>query len=200
MDKIARAFIAIALNKTLYKELAVLQQKLKASNADVKWVAPENIHITLKFLGNITDEQIETVKDALKKSCAQFKSYDTSLKGIGAFPDFLSPRVIWVGMDEGSKQTSLICDSIEENLAKAGFPKEERKFSAHLTLGRVRPSAGSGQGSFKNKQKLAEVIEKEKSFYSSEKLSVQEIILFKSTLTGSGSIYEPILKTTLVKI
>src|SRR3989338_426276 len=175
MAKTTRSFIAIALSEQLHKELATLQQRLKVSNADVKWVEPNNIHLTLKFLGNITDEQIEAVKDILKNSCAKFKPYSMHLKGMGAFPSLSSPRVIWVGMDEGSVQAQQIYDAIEESLSKNGFRKEERKFSAHLTLGRVRSS--------KNKQRLIEAIEKEKCFSSSEKLEILEIVLFKSTLT-----------------
>lgn len=191
MAKTTRSFIAIALNENLHKELESLQAKLKTADADVKWVKPENIHLTLKFLGNITDEQIEKVKNSLKKIATNFQSYQIHLKEIGAFPKISYPRVIWVGMDEGAKTTNKIYQSIEEELTKKGFEKEKRPLSPHLTLGRVR--------SGKNRQNLIRVIEKEKDFSSPSKLLVEEIVLFKSTLTPKGSIYEPIFKGSLVK-
>lgn len=191
MAKTTRSFIAIALNENLHKELESLQAKLKAADADVKWVKSENIHLTLKFLGNITDEQIEDVKNVFKKMGSNFKNYSIHLAGVGAFPKIQYPRVIWVGMDEGVEETDKIYKSIEEELNKKGFAKEKRSFSPHLTLGRVR--------SPKNRQQLTKAVEKEKNFSSSSKLLVGEIILFKSILTPKGSIYEPMFKTTLVK-
>ena len=189
--KTTRSFIAIPLNEGLHGELAQLQNKLKAANADVKWVKPENIHITLKFLGNITDEQIEQVKNSLKNAVSGLKPYSIHLAEIGAFQKISYARVIWVGMDEGAEETKKIYQAIEEELSKGGFPKEKRPFSPHLTLGRVH--------SGKNKQGLINVVEKEKSFSSSEKLSVGEIILFKSILSSVGPTYEPMFKGSLVK-
>ncbi len=191
MAKTTRSFIAIALNENLHKELESLQVKLKAADADVKWVKPENIHLTLKFLGNIIDEQIEKVKNTVKKITSDFKTYQIHLAEIGAFPKISYPRVIWAGMDEGVDKTGDIYQSIEEELSKKRFEKEKRPFSPHLTLGRVR--------SAKNRQRLIKTIEKEKNFSSSSKLLVEEIVLFKSTLTPKGSIYEPIFKGSLVK-
>lgn len=191
MSKTTRAFIAIRLNENLHKELESLQAKLKAADADVKWVKPENIHLTLKFLGNITDEQIEKVKNTVKKIASDFKTYQIHLAEIGAFPKISYPRVIWAGMDEGADKTGNIYQSIEEELSKKRFEKEKRPFSPHLTLGRVR--------SAKNRQRLIKTIEKEKNFSSSSKLLVEDIVLFKSTLTPKGSIYEPIFKGSLVK-
>ncbi|MBN1405080.1 MAG: RNA 2',3'-cyclic phosphodiesterase [Candidatus Omnitrophica bacterium] len=186
-----RAFIAIALNEQLHKELACLQAKLKSSEADVKWVEPRNIHLTLKFLGNITDEQIGQVKNAIEKTASKFSVYSIHLAQIGAFPKIEYPRVIWVGMDEGRKETTEIYKALKQELSEIGFPEEERTFSPHLTLGRVR--------SLKNKQQLAKIMEQEKNFNSTGRVLVTEIILFKSTLKRTGSVYDPIFKGSLIK-
>jgi RNA 2',3'-cyclic 3'-phosphodiesterase len=191
MGETTRSFIAIALNEQIHKELEQLQNKLKTSNADVKWVAPENIHITLKFLGNITDKQIEQVKDSIKEIASNLKQYNIHFATIGGFPTITSPRVVWVGMDEGVDETSDIYDAIEEQLTKIGFNKEKRPFSPHLTLGRVR--------SPNNRQRLTEIMEREKGFSSSLRLLVREVILFKSTLTPKGPVYDAIFKASLAK-
>ena len=191
MSKTTRAFIAIKLNEQLHKELEQLQNKLKVADADIKWVKPENIHLTLKFLGNVTDEQIEKVKNTLKKIASDIQSYQIHLAEIGAFPKLSYPRVIWVGMDEGAEECKALAKSTEDAMEKLGFEKEKRSFSPHLTLGRVR--------SAKNRQPLIKTVEKEKNFSSSSKLLVEEIVLFKSTLTPKGPIYEPMFKGNLVK-
>ena len=105
--------MAIPLNEQLHKELGQLQDKLKIANADVKWVKPENIHLTLKFLGNITDEQIEQVKNSLKSAASGFQPYSIHLAQIGAFPKISYARVIWVGMDEGAEETKKIYQAFE---------------------------------------------------------------------------------------
>ncbi|MFH0732682.1 MAG: RNA 2',3'-cyclic phosphodiesterase [Candidatus Omnitrophota bacterium] len=190
-DATTRAFIAISLTRQLHDELSILQDKLKQSNADVKWSEPENIHLTLKFLGNITDEQIKNVVLSLKKISSGFNAFSVHLAQVGAFPKTSYPRVIWVGMDEGAETVKRLNQSIENELEALGLRKETREFSCHLTLGRVR--------SVKNKQGLTNIIEKEKDFTSAYRVLIEDIILFKSTLTKKGPIYEPIFKGSLIK-
>jgi len=95
-----RLFIAIELPETIKSELAGIQSKLKASRADVKWVEPQNIHLTLKFLGYVQQDKIAAIKNAVDKIAGQTKAFNISLSEIGAFPDLNSPRVIWVGIDD----------------------------------------------------------------------------------------------------
>lgn len=179
-----RTFIAIPFIEQAYQELAQLQDKLCKSNADVKWVEPANIHLTLKFLGEIDDEQVVKIKTSLDEIVKNHRPFNIHLAKIGAFPKLSYPRVVWVAIDEGCQECKTLAKSIEEAMEKLGFKKEERPFSPHLTLGRVR--------SAKNKPQLIAAIEKEKDFAAQNKVSVGKIILFQSTLTPKGSIYTPL--------
>ena len=180
-----RAFIAIEISPEAKKTLAELMRELIKSDADVKWVKPENIHLTLKFLGNITEEQQIKIQEILDKNLKDFNSFKIKLDGIGAFPKIEYPRVIWAGTS-GEEIMKQIAKLIDEKVNKLGFPLEERSFKAHLTLGRVR--------SGKNKEKLAAAIKKLGNLNGPEFL-VNNISLFQSTLTPTGSIYKLLHKT-----
>lgn len=185
-----RTFIAIPLTEQTHQELARLQDNLYKSGADVKWVVSSNIHLTLKFLGEVDDEQVEKVKASLAGIVKQHRPFNIRLAKIGAFPKISSPRVVWVGIDEGYEECKALAKSIEDAMGKLGFEKEERAFSPHLTLGRVRSS--------KNKAQLIACIEKEKDFAFHDKVSVDKVMLFASTLTPKGSIYTPLKDFPLV--
>lgn len=185
-----RTFIAIDLSEEAKRELAKLQSELKKSNADVKWVEPENVHLTLKFLGEVTDEYVIKVKEVLDKIASQFKPYEIMLSGIGAFPKLDYPRVIWVGIEKGKIETKEIADKIEEELSKLDFQKEDREFSAHLTIGRVR--------SPKNKQTLKEKLQTlDCKLYTVNCTLVSSINLYQSTLTPQGPLYTCLHKVNL---
>lgn len=178
-----RTFIAVEISDEISNALAQLEARLKYAGADVKWVRPENIHLTLKFLGEISEEKAKEVIAALDGIAKSAKSFELSVKEVGAFPKVDYPRVIWVGLEKGADESSELAAKVEDALAKIGFPKESRPFTAHLTIGRVRSS--------KNKDKLKEkILGKDSSQLlpvSSHKVS--SVILFQSTLTPSGSIY-----------
>ena len=177
-----RAFIAMELSDKMRNELHRLQEKLKEESRDIKWVKPENIHLTLKFLGEIDDERIETVKAALGAISSRNQSFEISLFKLGAFPGLDDPRVIWVGIDKSCSLVESIALSIEKDLGEKGFPPEERAFSAHLTLGRVK--SGRNRSDLKNKLLSIEV--------GQETALVDRITLFRSTLTPEGPIYAEI--------
>ncbi len=190
MSDTLRTFIAIELTNELHEELHILQQEFKKSDIDAKWVEANNIHLTLKFLGNVDTGQIEKIKDILEEISKQTKPFYLHLAGVGAFPKLDYPRVLWVGIDEGKNETIEIAKKLEEELEKIGFQKENRPFSLHLTLARIR--------SPKNKDKLKVLVE-QTSFTSNNKVYVNKLTLFKSTLTLQGSIYETIQQVNLIK-
>lgn len=180
-----RTFIAIDLSKENKSKLAKIQDQLIKSNADVKWVEIDNIHLTLKFLGEVTDEYAGKVKEALDKIANGFKPFEISLSGLGAFPKLDYPRVIWVGLEKGKKETEEIAKKLEEELSKLGFAKEDRPFSAHLTIGRVR--------SGKNKETLKKIIEAlNRTPKTVNPQRVSQLVLYQSTLTPNGPIYTPL--------
>jgi 2'-5' RNA ligase len=188
MSETIRAFIALELEKQIQEKLAEYEVVLKKSGADVKWVKPENIHLTLKFLGYISAEQIAEIKKILVglKSKPQFPF---SLDELGAFPSLGSPRVIWVGIEQGKKESAEIAAQLEAEIEKIGIPRENRPFKAHLTLGRMRSPKG--------KEFLKSKIEELNKNFSPLNMSAQKITLFQSTLTPTGSIYTPLFEIQL---
>jgi len=188
MDETIRAFIAIELTGQAHGELAFLQSELRKSGADVKWVEPSNIHLTLRFLGDLEPEKAEELKKILSGVAAGSKPFELTIKDVGAFPDLASPRVIWAGVGLGAAESARIAEAIETKLQALGIPKEERRFHPHLTLGRVR--------SRKNCEKLCGMIEAIK-FEAGSKIRVDHLTLFRSQLTPQGSVYTPLFKANI---
>jgi 2'-5' RNA ligase len=175
-----RLFIAIELSEPIREALAQAQSHLKYAGGDVKWVERDNIHLTLKFLGEASEEKAERVKTALDEIAGKMKPFDISLKDIGAFPNANYPRVIWVGLDKGVEESKTLAGGIDEAMSGLGFEKESRPFAAHLTIGRVRSS--------KNREALKEKLANYKLSTTNCK-TISSIVLFKSALTSSGPIY-----------
>lgn len=182
-----RTFIAIELPEKIKKEIEQAQAPLKRADAFVSWVKPGNIHVTLKFLGEVPEEKINEVFSGTERALAGAKRFTMSLKGMGAFPDFRRPRVIWVGAGSGTAELSQIANKIEEEMEKIGFPREKRKFSAHFTIGRVK--------SPKNIEKLTEMVES--SDFQTEEIEVKQVVVMRSQLHPAGAIYTPLRKLPL---
>jgi len=175
-----RSFIAIEVPHPLKAKMAELQNELRSTEADVKWVRPEAVHLTLKFLGYLPGEDLEKIASAIAPSISAWEPFDLRIHGLGCFPSARSPRVLWVGIDQGEKEVSGLQDDIEKKAAEAGFPPEDRPFTAHLTLGRVRSLRGKGQ--------LARAVEDHKDVEIGT-FRASEVYLFKSELRPSGAIY-----------
>ncbi|MBL7151251.1 MAG: RNA 2',3'-cyclic phosphodiesterase [Candidatus Omnitrophica bacterium] len=179
-----RAFIAIELPKEIKDALSTLQEELKSSGADVKWVAPDNIHLTLKFLGEIDDKKADEVSKIIEEAAKNNVSFIIRLASVGVFPKINYPRVIWAGIDTGGRESEKLAAGLQEQLAAIGIPREERPFSSHITIGRVR--------SLQNKDKLIEGLNNLTGYFEAKKpqFPVNKITLFKSTLTPKGPLYE----------
>lgn len=188
-----RTFIAIELPEEIKDTLARLQEQLKSSGANVKWAAPQNIHLTLKFLGEIDENKLDGVKQVIDEAVADKTSFQARISSLGAFPKIDFPRIIWVGIDLGDKETKSIAKDLEDGLTKINIPKEDRPFSSHVTLGRVRSNL--------NRERLVKGLKEAQGKFGEKSLefSVTKIILFKSTLTPKGPVYE-ILKEGALKI
>jgi 2'-5' RNA ligase len=183
-----RAFIAIELSPEIKDSLARIQTHLKYSGADIKWIDTGNIHLTLKFLGDITGEKCEKIKSVLDEITKNTKSFEISIKGIGAFPNINYPRVIWIGLDKGVIESKALSEKIEEETLKAGAQKEARPFAPHLTIGRVR--------SPKNKEDLKEKIGACQIPITKPHL-VSSILLFESKLSPKGPTYTKLHESKL---
>jgi len=184
LSETIRCFIAIDIDqKNILEKILSIQKVLKETNADLKLVEPQNIHLTLKFLGEISEEKVKKVIEAIKN--IQFKSFKIVLKGLGVFPTIAHPRVLWIGITNGFKDASSIFIQLEDKLANLGFPKEERGFSPHLTIARVK----SGKG----KAELIKILEKFKNEEFGE-ISVEAVKLKRSVLISKGPIYSTIFE------
>jgi 2'-5' RNA ligase len=175
-----RSFIAIDIPEPLRAKMEELQRGLKRADADVRWVRPEGIHLTLKFLGSIREEDVEKLALVIGPAISSWAPFELRIHGLGGFPSSRNPRIVWVGIDRGSAEASSLQKAIENQATEAGFPPEPRAFKAHLTLGRVRSSKGKGS--------LTQAIENHRdaeigTFWANE------VHLFKSELKPSGAIY-----------
>ena len=179
-----RAFIAVEISDEIKDLLVRVESHLKYAGADIKWVDPKIIHLTLKFLGEITDNKCEAVKSALDAITKCLKPFEMTVKDIGTFPNSVHPRVIWAGLGDGASEAVELAKHIEEAMSKIGFPAESREFSPHLTIGRVRSS--SNMEKLKDKISSASLEIRPGGIVSHKVISV---ILFQSTLTPQGSIY-----------
>jgi len=182
-----RTFVAIELPRELTSKIDQLQSALKKTNADVSWVKPQNVHITLKFLGEVREEKIEEVYQATEKSVKGLRNFPVNLQGLGGFPNLKRPRVIWIGVEKGKEILAELYPKVEEEFFKIGFDKENRAFTPHLTIGRVK--------SPKNLEGLASEINK--TTFETEDFKVQEVVVMKSTLLPTGAVYTPLKKVLL---
>jgi len=174
-----RTFIAVDIPESVRDQIEEFQEKLKRFRAEVKWVRPENIHITLKFLGDIEQSMVDIIDQRLKDAVAGFAPFNVRVYGTGVFPSARRPRVLWLGIDEGREILQRLAKCIDEEIYNLGFEREKREFSPHLTLGRVR--------SIKYIDSLTEELLSSK--FESESFIQDEILLMRSDLRPSGSIY-----------
>lgn len=175
-----RCFIAIPLPSKTQQELSKIQSQLKETEADVKWVEPDNIHLTLKFLGEIDRTKIKTISQQLKELISKYTRFETCMGKLGTFPTLSNPRVIWLDINKNEDTINDLKKKIEEILQPFGLEKETRPFRPHLTLGRVK--------SKKNIQRLTEAI-KSFSFPQSKPFAIGKIVLFQSILKPQGAEY-----------
>ena len=173
-----RAFIALELSQEIKQAIADYVAPLRALDKGVSWTKAENVHLTLKFLGDVPKPQIEKVAAALREVCASFTPIAAEAIGSGVFPNEHRPRVLWIGMNESAGKLVEFAQRIESECQRLGFEKEERGFTPHLTIGRVKEG------------KAANVVKalREQPF-PARQIVFQECALMQSELRSAGSIY-----------
>jgi 2'-5' RNA ligase len=181
-----RTFIAIELDEAIKGALVDLQGQLRAKvpRDSVRWVRPEGIHLTLKFLGDVPANRIEEVERALTQACVGYRCFSFSVGGVGCFPNPRRPRVVWVGVQEQSGTLLRLQKAIEDAMEKLGFPPEGRRFSAHLTLGRTQRRASSG-----DVRRLGELVSETDMGESLGQMEARAVSLMKSDLRPTGAVY-----------
>ena len=181
MAETLRTFIAVALTEEIRAVLEDIQGRLKPFHADVKWVEPHHIHLTLKFLGDVRPKDIPPLTETLKTALKETPPIPTELTELGAFPDLRHPRVLWVRLKDDAGRIAQLAAAIETAMGKIGYKKEQRDFKPHVTIGRVR--------SLKDIAPLIKGLQ-EYRFPKTFPQVIADITLFKSTLTSSGPVYE----------
>ena len=175
-----RAFLGISLSNDMRASLAALQRELAESHADVKWVSPAQLHITLKFLDEISASQRQAIEERLRQVARCEPSFRLGIECVGAFPSIHAPRVLWVGLSEGKERVAHLAASIEQELAGFALRQEERSFAAHLTIGRVR--------SVRHQLALVQRL-RELSWQPPAAWPVTSLTLYQSVLSSSGPHY-----------
>ena len=175
-----RTFIAVEIDDEIRDRLYEFIAQFKKADVDVKWIAPENIHLTLKFVGNIEEDILPDLNKIIGDAASRASPFKMNIEKVGAFPTIKRPRVIFVCAQEKGDNLLKIHESINANLEKLSIEKDPRKFVGHVTLGRVR--------SQKNIKKLINALKSDGvNFFGQAK--VNSISLMRSTLTPSGPIY-----------
>lgn len=171
-----RSFVAVDTTPEVKTEVSHLLSRLKErARFSVKWVKPEQMHITLAFLGEVSPDFIEGAKVELREVAGRFKPFECRLEGLGAFPSAVRARVLWVGLKTGERELTEVQREVSRALARLGYVPEKRPFSPHLTLGRLREPVDVN---FIN----------EMTFQSST-FTISRLILFRSVLKPEGPIY-----------
>lgn len=183
-----RTFIAIEIPAEIKKEMAKVQDELKRSGADAGWTRPEGIHLTLKFLGEVPETKIEEIKNALTRAAEATSRFRLKIAGAGAFPNPKNPRVVWLGVSGDIDNLSALQGSVEESMTAMGFDREERAFSPHLTLARIKY--------LRPRYSWQTAIDGIKDIRLAE-FDVDHVSLMKSDIKPSGAVYTEISRARL---
>lgn len=182
-----RAFIACEFPKNIISAIGKVQENLRSYGLKVRWIRPENMHLTLKFLGNIERTVAQRIAGTISESVKGCGPISISAKGIGVFPTLKRPRILWAGLAGGNDALRQLHRNLESNLERIGFPKENKHFKGHLTLGRFRGKADPKQ--------LIDAIEAFEGF-KTEAFVIDHLILFKSELLPAGPLYSKLTQVT----
>jgi 2'-5' RNA ligase len=181
-----RLFIAFELPDEVRAAIAEYVHPLRNLPGRVSWVKPDNIHLTLKFLGDTPEKKIDGISGVLREAARDVQPILAKISGSGVFPNERRPRVLWIGIEESTGALQKLATTIDHRMHDFGFKKEDRSFSPHLTIGRVREG---------NVDKIVSAM-RERPFTAHE-VEWNEITLMQSELLPGGSVYTPLCKIKL---
>jgi 2'-5' RNA ligase len=191
MAKTLRAFIAIELPEQISREIAAIQRQLKAYDLKLRWVKAHNIHLTLKFLGDIAPASVDKIVDAILAAADHVSAFELMVQGLGVFPGIRRPKVLWTGLGGDTERLVHLQHDLEDSLAQDGFAKEKRAYKGHLTLGRFKGPVDPAE--------LIRIMEAE-GLFEPLRLPVDEIVLMQSRLKPDGAAYSPLARVSLGKM
>lgn len=183
-----RCFISILLPEEIKKEMSDIQTRFRSSGSDVSWTKPDGMHLTLKFLGEIEEKGLAKIEESLNMAACGISPFLLTVLDTGVFPDLRRPRVVWLGLKEDGTNLTRLQRGIEKELETIGFPPEKRRFSPHVTLGRIRSN--------KNLGRLLHIMEEEK-ISDPGTFRVSNVHLMKSDLRPAGAVYSELYSVTL---
>ncbi len=188
-EKNIRAFLAIDTPENILQAMSRLQEKLKREiSGRISWTKPQGQHLTLKFFGDISTEDVKNICSAVQNRATSEQSLNLKIEKLGVFPGARRPLVIWCGVTDDVEKLSGLQKQLDSDFAGIGFPRENRPFRAHLTIGRIKdPSGLTG---------ISEALTKYNAFAAGE-FSCKELILFQSRLTPQGAIYTKLAEFAL---
>jgi 2'-5' RNA ligase len=182
VKKTFRTFVAVEIDSAIRARAAKLIDSLSGATTNVKWVETQNLHVTMKFLGDVHEREIVEVCRAVQRGANEVTPFDLEIHGAGAFPNSARPRTLWLGAGEGAEQMVVLHDRIEVKLADLGYREEHRRFQTHLTIGRVR---GNGP----DIADLGRLLQQQAEFVAG-RMTVGRVTVFSSTLTSDGPVYQ----------
>lgn len=181
--KLQRIFIAVEMSAQLQEDVAALQEKMRASGARLRWVKPHNMHFTLRFLGDIPAAQVARAAIATRQAAGGVAPFEVVVAGLGAFPTFDRPQVVWLGTKAGGEALEGLAAALDAQLLRAGFAPEGRPFRAHLTLGRAKDDRQWGD--------LVRSLQHYRDVEIGRQV-VDALVIMESRLTPDGPVYSPV--------
>jgi len=182
-----RSFVCLDVPSDVKGRIEAVQAKLKRISADVSWTRPANVHLTLKFLGDVEEARMRNLGDVLDEIAQRYAPFEVMTERMGVFPRADRPRVLWIGVRDERGVLQALAADVEEVFARQGFAREERPFTAHLTIGRVR--------SERSARELVRLFLAED--FPSTRFLVTELLLMRSDLRPEGALYTPLHRAPL---
>lgn len=182
-----RTFIAVEMPEDVRQKVGRYIYTIRNNFDNVKWVIPDNLHLTIKFLGEVKKPDIKKLMECIEATASEFTPFSMGLNGLGFFPSEMKPRVIWIGADGGADHLLEIFHTLENCLEKAGFDRDARTFSPHLTIGRVRKDRKT-------------VVPERLPEFEPVRFEINSLKLMSSILTSKGPIYESTFESKLTHV
>lgn len=177
-----RTFVCIDIPESIKERIEKLQRDLRRIDAQISWVKPANIHLTLKFLGDVSQAKIPAINAAITDVAKVCNPFQITVGATGCFPSPRKPSILWVGLSQSSDELPSLHKAIEDGLARQGFAREGKKFTPHLTIARIRNP--------RNADQVADAFLT--GGFANEDFRAKEIIVMRSQLSPQGSIYTPL--------
>lgn len=181
-----RTFIAVELSPRVMTRAGDLIDELRVVGAEVNWVRPQQMHLTLKFLGDVPDTETPDICRVIKQVADDFEPFEIVCRGAGAFPNLQEPRTLWIGIQDGAEELKRLQSEIDDALkAKLGYGREQRAFHPHLTIGRVKHATAEQH------RRFVEILEQQADF-DADLAIIDEVVTFASFLGRSGPKHDPL--------